>query len=201
MSDIAIAAKVLQDFLSSEFGFTVHDKETSTLMKAVAFGMDVGSAFSPGLPKGEDFMTRFATTIGKEVFLPKSIRDNPASLIEVVTHEAQHVIQFNDTHVEFAWFYLTDASARAQFEADAYASGLSLRCWLTGETPNESIPWVLDSLVKSYHLKAEDKVYAEAALKSHMASLSSGLVMTRAARSAIGFLDKNYPDLKGSVRA
>jgi hypothetical protein len=34
-----------------------------------------------------------------------------------------------------------------------------------------------------------------------MASLSSGLVMTRAARSAIGFLDKNYPDLKGSVRA
>ena len=200
MSAIAIAAKVLQDFLSSEFGFTVHDKETSTLMKAVAFGMDVGSAFSPGLPKGEDFMTRFATTIGKEVFLPKSIRDNPASLIEVVTHEAQHVIQFNDTHVEFAWFYLTDASARAQFEADAYASGIAVRSWLTGQAPTDSIPWVLDTLVQSYHLKPEDKTYAETALKSHMASIGAGLYMTRSARSAIDFLTKNFSDLKGSVR-
>lgn len=200
MSDIATAAQALQAHLAAQFGLTVHDKETSTLMKAIAFGMDVGSAFSPGLPKGGDFMTRFATTVGKDVFLPQSIRDNPLSVLEVVTHEAQHVVQFNDTHVEFAWFYLTDASARAQFEADAYASGIAVRCWLTGQPHTDSIPWVLDSLVKSYHLKAEDRVYAEAALKSHMASLSSGLVMTRAARSAIGFLDKNYPDLKGSVR-
>lgn len=200
MRDLANAAKVLQDFLSSEFGFTVHDKETSSLMKAVAFGMDVGSTFTTGIPKGVDFMTRFATTIGKEVFLPVSIRENPASLIEVITHEAQHVIQFNDTHIEFAWFYLTDPVARAQFEADAYASGIALRCWLTGEAPTDSSPWVLDSLVRSYHLRESDKVYAEAALKSHMASLASGIVMTRAARSAIAFLDRSYPHLKGSVR-
>jgi hypothetical protein len=200
MSDLATAAQALQSHLAAQFGFTVHDKETSTLMKAVAFGMDVGSAFSSGLPKGDDFMTRFATTIGKEVFLPKSIRENPLSVLEVVTHEAQHVVQFNDTNIEFAWFYLTDASARAQFEADAYASGIAVRGWLTGAPHTDSIPWVLDSLVKSYHLKESDKVYAEAALKSHMASLSAGVITTRAAACALDFLNQKYPSLKGSVR-
>jgi hypothetical protein len=200
MSDLATAAQALQAHLAAQFGLTVHDKETSTLMKAIAFGMDVGSAFSSGLPKGGDFMTRFATTVGKDVFLPQSIRDNPLSVLEVVTHEAQHVVQFNDTDIEFAWFYLTDASARAQFEADAYASGIAVRCWLTGQPHTDSIPWVLDSLVKSYHLKAEDRVYAEAALKSHMASLSAGVVTTRAAATALDFLNQKYPGLKGSVR-
>jgi hypothetical protein len=200
MSDLATAAQALQAHLTAQFGFTVHDKETSTLMKAISFGMDVGSAFSSGLPKGDDFMTRFATTVGTEVFLPKSIRDNPLSVLEVVTHEAQHVVQFNATNVEFAWFYLTDPVARAQFEADAYASGIAVRGWLTGQPPTESIPWVLDTLVKSYHLKAEDRVYAETALKSHMASLSAGVVTTRAAATALDFLNLKYPHLKGSVR-
>lgn len=200
MSDLAIAAQALQAHLTSRFGSTVEPKEDSTIMKAMSFGMDIGSNFSSGLPGGADFMTRFATTVAKTIYLPKSIRENPLSLCEVVTHEIEHVLQFEDTGVEFAWFYLTDATARAQFEADAYASGIAVRIWLTGAMPAESIPWVLDSLVKSYHLKVEDKVYAEAALKSHMASLSSGLYMTRSARTAIAFLDKNYPGLKGSVR-
>ena len=200
MSDLATAAQALQAHLTAQFGFTVHDKETSTLMKAISFGMDVGSAFSSGLPKGDDFMTRFATTVGTEVFLPKSIRENPLSVLEVVTHEAQHVVQFNATNIEFAWFYLTDPVARAQFEADAYASGIAVRCWLTGQPPTESIPWVLDTLVKSYHLKAEDRVYAETALKSHMASLSAGVVTTSAAATALDFLNLKYPGLKGSVR-
>jgi hypothetical protein len=200
MSDLATAAQALQAHLAAQFGLTVHDKETSTLMKAIAFGMDVGSAFSSGLPKGGDFMTRFATTAGKDVFLPQSIRDNPLSVLEVVTHEAQHVVQFDATNVEFAWFYLTDASARAQFEADAYASGIAVRCWLTGEKPEGNISWVLESLVKGYHLRPEDKTYAEAALKSHVASLNSGIYMTRSARTAIEFLSQNFPDLKGAIR-
>jgi hypothetical protein len=200
MTDLAIVAKKLQEHLSVEYGSTVENKEDSTLMKAVSFGMDIGSNFSSGLPGGADFMTRFATTLAKTIYLPKSIRENPLSLCEVVTHENEHVLQFIDTNVEFAWFYLTDSVARAQFEADAYASGIAVRSWLTGQAPTDSIPWVLDTLVQSYHLKPEDKPYAETALKSHMASIGAGLYMTRSARSAIDFLTKNYPDLKGAVR-
>lgn len=199
MSNLTVAAQALQSHLCDEFGFTVQPKENSSLMKAIAFGMDLGAMFTPGIPKGADFMTRFATTVAKEVFLPESIRSNAVALIEVITHEAQHVIQFNDTNIEFAWFYLTDPAARAQFEADAYASGAAVRSWLTGKSPTEDIPWILNSLVNSYHLKEQDRVYAEASLKSHMASLASGLIMTRSARSAIAFLDKNYGHLKGSV--
>lgn len=200
MTDLAIVAKKLQEHLSVEYGSTVENKEDSTLMRAVSFGMDIGSNFSSGLPGGADFMTRFATTLAKTIYLPKSIRENPLSLCEVVTHENEHVLQFIDTNVEFAWFYLTDSVARAQFEADAYASGIAVRSWLTGHAPTDSIPWVLDTLVQSYHLKPEDKPYAETALKSHMASIGAGLYMTRSARSAIEFLTKNFPDLKGSVR-
>ncbi len=201
MSDIATAAKALQAHLAVTLGAAVINKEESPLMKAVAFGFDVGSVFTSGVPKGDDFMSRYATTIARDIYLPKSIRENPLSLCEVMTHECEHVLQYASTNVEFAWFYLTDQAARAQFEADAYASGIAVRCWLTGEKPEGNIPWVLDSLVKAYHLRPEDKTYAEAALKSHVASINSGICMTRSARTAIEFLTKNYPDLKGAVRA
>ena len=200
MSDLDTASKALQAHLVITLGAAVLNKEDSSLMKAVALGFDVGSVFASGLPKGDDFMNRYATTLARDIYLPKLIRENPLSLCEVMTHECEHVLQFAATHVEFAWFYLTDQAARAQFEADAYASGIAVRCWLTGEKPESNIPWVLESLVRAYHLRPEDKTYAESALKSHVASLNSGIYMTRSARTAIDFLSKNYPDLKGAVR-
>jgi len=200
MADIATVAQELQAHLISTYGFAVHDKESSPVMQAVGFGMDIGSKFVTGLPTGSDFMTKYATTLATDVYLPASIRNNPLSLCEVVTHECQHTIQFTDTNVIFAWFYLTDGPARAQFEADAYASGIAVRCWLTGGNPPDDIPWVVQTLVAGYHLKPEDGVYAEAALKSHFASVASGIYMTRAGRTAIDFLESKYPELKGTIQ-
>ena len=201
MTDLAVVAQGLQEHLRKEISFSVCDKETSDIMKAVAFGMDIGSKFTSGIPTGSSFMTNYATTLGPVVFLPQSIRDNPLSLCEVITHEAQHVLQFQSTGLEFAWFYLTDSAARAQFEADAYASGIAVRCWLTGVVPQTLVASVVASLVLGYHLRPEDTTYAEAAIKSHMASLASGLVMTKSARIALAYLNHTYPELKGSVTA
>ena len=174
--------------------------------KAIQFGMDVAKefgtkGFSSTLPSGTDFKNLFATTIGKEVYLPKVIRDNPLSLMEVGTHECQHTLQFDDTKLEFVWFYLADNSARAQFEADAYASGMIVYSWLTGVDPMSNIDWAVQNLNSSYHLRPTDGEYAKVAMKSLFAAWSSGVIMTRSARTAIAWLEANYPQLKGAVQA
>ena len=201
MADLAVVAAELQAHLIATYKFEVVNKEDSDLMKAIAWGMDVGSKVVSSLPNSHDFMTLFATTIGRTVALPKVMRDNPMSVCEVVTHECQHVIQFADTGVAFAWFYITDNSARAQFEADAYASGLIVHSWLTGRVPTEDLDWVVQNLVRSYHLRPEDAAYAKVALKSLFASWASGIIMTRSARTAVAFLEAKYPELKGTVPA
>jgi hypothetical protein len=145
-------------------------------------------------------MERFATTLMKNAYIPPSIRNNPVALMEVDTHEGEHGLQWDATNVEFAWFYLTDPVACAQFECDAYASGLAVRCWLTGQPPLENIPWVVDNLVSSYRMKPESKPYAVTALKSHFASVASGVYMTTSAQTAVKFLESRYPQIKGTVR-
>lgn len=199
MADLVVVAQELQAHLTEKVGVAFLPKETSKEMQLIATGMDLGGLFIDGIPAGKVFMEDFATTLAKNVYIPKSIRNNPLALIEVSTHEAEHGYQWDDTHVEFAWFYLTDPVACAQFETDAYASGIATRCWLTGQAPKESIPWVLDNLVKSYRLKPESRPYAETALKSHFASVSSGVYMTRSGRLATEFLNSKYPWLKGAI--
>ena len=202
MTDTALltqAAEGLVAHLKSEIGFTVSNKEDSPIMKAIALGMDLARNFSSSLPTGDSFMQEYATTAATDIYLPKLVRDNPYYMITVVTHEAQHVLQFQDTGVEFAWYYLVDNAARAQFEADAYASGAAVGAWLTGRPTEESISAILESLIVGYHLKAEDITYAEAALQSHIASISAGVLTTRTARMSIGYLEQNFPQLKGTV--
>ena len=84
MSDIATASKALQAHLAVTLDAAVLNKEDSPVMKAVAFGFDAGSLFTSGLPKGEDFMSRYATTIGRAIYLPdrKSTRLNSSHVSE-----------------------------------------------------------------------------------------------------------------------
>jgi hypothetical protein len=200
MTDLAVVAHELQEHLTAKTGTVFLPKESSKEMKLIATGMDLGGLFIDGIPAGKVFMEDFATTLMKDACIPLSIRNNPLALIEVSTHESEHGLQWDDTGVEFAWFYLTDPVACAQFETDGYASGISTRCWLTGQGPAESIPWVLDNLVKSYRLKLVSRPYAETALKSHFASVSSGIYMTRSGKIATDFLQEKYPWLKGTIR-
>jgi len=196
---LAEASVALVEHLRTQIGFTIMNKEDSPIMKAVALGMDLARNFSQTVPTGDSFMRDYATTLGTVICLPASIRNDPRSLIQVVVHEAQHVLQFGDTGVEFAWFYLADPAARSQFEADAYAAGIAVDGWLTGEPVEQLIPTIIDIMISGYHIRAEDAVYAEAALKSLMTSISAGVVTTRSARMAIAFLEDKYPTLKGAV--
>lgn len=199
--DLVVVAQSLSAHLQSEFGFTVEDKESSLLMKGVVTGLDIAHFFGAKVPDHKAFMERYATTIGKVVGLPKPIRDNPLSKMEVVAHEAQHVLQYLESKITFAWLYLKNPADRAQYEADAYATGIAVRCWLTGQEPSDTdLDFVLRSLVEGYHLRDEDITYARVPILSHFESIRSGIYMTRSARVAIAFLEANYPSVKGTVR-
>jgi hypothetical protein len=175
-------------------------KEDSDLMKAVASGLDMAKFFGFNVPAHKNFMEDFATTIGSVSGLPKSIRDVPLHKIEVLAHESQHVLQYYESKIAFAWLYLTDSMDRAQYEVDAYATGLAVRTWLTGVPPRvEDVDGTLNTLVQGYHLRPDDVVYARPALLSHLESIKDGVRMTKSTRVSLEFLETRYPHLRGTV--
>ena len=186
--------------MCAHFGASVLPKEEAFEMKAIAWGMDLGRGFGmSGLASSADFMSQYTTTIGTNIYMPKSHRDDPFTFIEVLTHECQHVTQFKESGIEFGWLYLAEAEARVKYEADAYAAGLAIIQWLTGKLTQESTAGVVASLVRGYHLRQADADLAEDMIKSHFVSLKNGMVMSKAAREAIKFLDANYPGLRGTL--
>ena len=200
MTDLKTVAEAFSVHMCSHFGASVQPKEDAFEMKAIAWGMDIGRGFGmSGLASSSDFMTRYTTTIGTNIYMPKSHRDEPYTFIEVLTHECQHITQFKESGIEFGWLYLAEAEARVRSEADAYAAGLAMTQWMTGSISQESATAVVDSLVRGYHLRQADADLAEDMIKSHVVSLKNGIVMARAAREAIKFLDANYPELRGTV--
>lgn len=200
--ELSRAAEELSVYLQGELGFTVVDKEDSAIMKAVVTGLDIARFFGATVPDHKAFMENYATTIGTVVGLPKSMRENPFVKIEVVPHEGQHTVQYNEQKMSFPWLFLKNPADRAQFEADAYGTSLAMRWWLTGHLPAvEEINGVLQSLVAGYHLRVEDISYARVAIMSHVESIRNGIYMTKAGRLAIAFMDSKYPHLKGTFPA
>lgn len=197
MTDLKAVAKVFGAYMEERFDCAVVAKESAPEMDAIATGFDLARFFgATGIAKGGDFKSRFTTTVGSRIYMPKPHRDDPLLFIEILTHECQHVLQFQESGLKFAWLYLAEAEARVKYEADAYAAGLAVERWLTGHTDDNKIEWIVDSLVSSYHLRAEDANLAEKMLKSHYASIKNGIVMSKAGREAISWLEANHPELK-----
>lgn len=200
MTDIKKVAEAFGAYMMERFDCEVLPKESAPEMDFIATGFDFARFFgATGIAKGDDFKSRFTTTVGSRIYMPKSHREDPLLFIEILTHECQHVLQFQESGLKFAWLYLAEAEARVKYEADAYAAGLAVERWLTGHTDDAKLDWVVDSLVSSYHLRAEDADLAAKMLKSHYVSIKNGIVMSKAGREAISWLDKNHPELKGKA--
>jgi len=200
MTDWKKIAEAFGAYMTERFDCEVIHKENAPEMDAIALGFDLARFFgATGVAKGDAFKSHFTTTVGSRIYMPKSHRDNSLLFLEVLTHECQHVLQFRESGLKFAWLYLAEAEARVKYEADAYAAGLAIEQWLTGRINEVSLGWIVESLVSSYHLRAADADLAAKMLKSHYVSIKNGVVMSQSAREAISWLDANYPDLKGKA--
>jgi hypothetical protein len=203
VTDLKQIAQAFSAHMCVKFGAHVHPKESSLEMKAIAMGMDIGGLFgASGLASGKDFLRDFTTTIGSDIYMPAAHRSwaDPLGFMQILTHECQHVLQFTESNVEFAWLYLKEPEARARYEADAYAAGLAVTQWLTGELPSDAVESIVSSLAGSYSLRPEDAALAADMLRSHMASLKNGIVMSASAREAIAFLAASEPELRHAAR-
>src|SRR5262249_28101861 len=114
--------------MTGTFGASVIDKRSATEMQVVA-----GVLGALGIVNREEFLRRFATTIGKRIYLPFDVGDAAQgwslwSQVAVLTHECQYIVQYNaNGPLGFSWRYLTNTAARAAFEAEAYRCQLELQ--------------------------------------------------------------------------
>jgi hypothetical protein len=100
------------------------DKSTSRGMKIIAGFLD-----AIGVMDKTDFMEHCTTTIGSSIYFPYTpgVATPQYPLDEQVStlaHELVHCCQFDDDPVEFMVLYLTNKSARAEYESAAYAADL-----------------------------------------------------------------------------
>jgi len=115
------------------FGAKSVDKEDSDFMEAVGGFLD-----GIGVLDKEDFLERFTTTIGRTIYRPFDIGVEDGgwdleSQVMILTHELVHCEQYEDGPVEFCVDYVVSRSARADFEAKAYAADMEINYFLTGE--------------------------------------------------------------------
>jgi hypothetical protein len=118
---------MLWDDLKSTYGTRRRDKRSSPLMQVVAMVL----ARLNVMPK-ERFLGRFATTVGRTIYLPEREHGVRNLLWEaaVCVHEHVHVRAWS---WRFMWRYLTQPMWRAMYEAQAYRTNIALRYWYTGE--------------------------------------------------------------------
>jgi len=145
----------LEQELVREMGAFLHDKEDNELMRGVAAAFGVARALRilPGVPMPDEFLKRYATTIGPMVFIPRAW--SPKERLLVLLHELVHVRQFYDHPIDFPILYLTSAEALARYEAQAYRTGPEAHVLLGGSIDAYTPESVCAGLTQGYNLVGE----------------------------------------------
>lgn len=133
-------------FFLSEMGNRLRgrvlDKTHAVEMQIVANVLDtVRIATGGALPDAQTFMKDYATTIGPLVYLPEGW--DPRTMIDVATHEFEHVNQFWRGEfggsggfgggASFAYLYLMDEEVRVRAEQRAMRAQWEVRRAVFGE--------------------------------------------------------------------
>ncbi len=211
--------------LNSKIPAQVIAKEDSSVHRAIVEALAVahgGAALLAhlsidvpvNLPSAEDYVTRFGTTIGRAIALPRAWHkpENALKRLYVEPHEWQHVKQFLDgvdagwwprvaTHtVLYAASVASDEGAEylGKVEGDAYAVSAAVWAFLTGSPP--SLDDNLASLERNYALRPAGADTAKGVLRSHYKTIARGGVPNVwAARESLAWLAQHAPDLRGQV--
>jgi hypothetical protein len=178
-------------------------KSDAIEMKLVAAALEAARLFGARLPSTDEFLTRYATTIGPMIYLPDSMWDDPRALVEVVTHECQHVRQFwrgsgdgvagpTDRDLPggfgFGWLYLTQGEARVRFEAEAYVAGLEATVIGIGEPLPTSLEPLVQPLEGGYALNDGEIALARGLLEVGATQVAQGVALTDAGQTAVELL-------------
>lgn len=186
-------------FMNHSFNARVVAKGDAAAMRAAAVALD-----AMGISDNGAFMKRFATTVGRRIFLPFTPGEVSGKWdlwkqLCTGAHEHEHIAQLDrDGSLRFAWRYLRSAATRAQYEAEARTSELELHFWRFGSLPQ------LESVVEglaSYSMGKADRAAALATVRSNAEAVRRGAILTLAGKTAIRWLDAHAPELQRAPQA
>lgn len=124
----------LERFLLLRFKAFVFVKGDSKAMGLIAAAFGVLVLFGLKVPSSEEFLTRWATTLGPAIFMPRGLTD-PKRRILLLLHELGHVVSFLALPIFFVRAYLGSKERRAGYEAIAERGRIEGAWLLFGELP------------------------------------------------------------------
>jgi hypothetical protein len=178
--------------MTSHFEATLVDKGDAKEMKLVGELLD-----KLGILDKDEFLENYATTIRSKLYLPftPGVEEGNWTLwnqLVTVAHECQHVVQHRRDGLAYEVGYVTDTSARARHEAEAYLTNLELRYWREGAIPT---PRRFAEKLASYGCTEQDILWAAKYMTLVAETVKLGGVVTEAGAVALDWLDENAPDL------
>jgi hypothetical protein len=185
--------------MNASFDARVISKGDTAEMRAAAWALE-----AMGITDAEGFLKRFASTVGRRIYVPFTVGQASAGWslwhqIEVGAHEHQHVVQSDrEGPVRFSWQYLRDDAARARFEAEARSTNLELHFWRYGKLPPVT-DWVKN--LEHYALGNAHIGTVKAILESRAHTTARGGVYTDAGKAAIAWLNENAAHLRVKGKA
>ena len=194
-----MTVRALWSFLQRKYRTDVIDKRRSPEMRVAAWFIERFAKIPV-----HTFMTRYATTIGRRIYVPFIIGDPSRGFglweqAVLAVHEHQHVEQLKrDGWLKFALTYLASSKARAAYEADAYRTALELEYWKSGHVPPIR-PYA--ERLSDYGCNSRDIEMARKMLVASARTIVRGGVVTPAAKMAIAWLDEHAPGIKRSGKA
>jgi hypothetical protein len=180
-------------YMTNQFHITVVNKDDDTSMKLIAQLLDALK-----ITNKDDFLQHFVTTLGHRIYTPFVVGVPQAewslwSQVEVCIHECQHIHQYDQAGtLEFAWDYVTDHTARAHYEAEAYTCSMESYWWRFKRLPNVT---AMAQLLSNYGCTAADIAVVAKCLGLAAATVRSGAVVQYASQVGIAWLNRNVPRL------
>ena len=180
-------------FMADQYRVTLVQTADSTLMAVIAKALSV-----MGVLDQAAFLTRFTTTVGATIYLPFTPGIATADYdlwwqVATLAHECQHVVQYRRSGAaEFAWAYLTQHSARATYEVEAYTANLELYWWRYRQLIP---PATLAGYLTSYACTPTDIQVATKQLALRAVSVQHGAIVTDTVKVALGWLNQHVPAL------
>ena len=188
--------RALAAFLRSRFKAFVREK-TGLPAEIIAKAFDLADLFSAGVPSGDDFVTRYWTTLGPIILTPPGLSAELGEKLRVLCHEIMHVVQFWRDGAGFVVRYLT-TRGRAELEAEAERGAAEVWFILTGELPPDL--GAVDICRHGYALTSAPGDHDDAAdltrdlLEQAVTSVRAGVVSTDVGLAVLAWMRANAPD-------
>jgi len=183
-----ITSKIVKDlhrYMARVYKFKIIDKADAAEMRLVA--QFIGRFI---MMKDEDFLKRFATTIGDRVYLPYTPGEGSKyqlfKQICTITHEARHVYDFRRHPWEMGT-YLFSKSSRTESEFRAYSTYLYLYWWRYGRLPNMT---ALARKIRVYGCDSENERVLYGCLRMTAPIVKRGHVANSVAKRALRWLKR-----------